>query len=88
MRRLSRSPSIIPPPPLSKSPNGLPLPKKTRISSQCTIDTATPLPGSQIEPLARLNEEDVLREVRESLRAIEDYRNSLLKKREYSDLRE
>ena len=87
MRRLSRSPSIIPPPPLSKSPNGLPLPKKTIISSQCTIDTAT-LPASQIDSLARLNEEDVLREVRESLRAIEDYRNSLLKKREYSDLRE
>jgi hypothetical protein len=91
MRRLSRSPSIKPPLPLSKSPSSTPLhlplpPRKPRIPSQRTLDTVSP--GSQLESLARLNEEEVLREVKEGMRAVEDYRSCLMKRKEPTELRE
>jgi hypothetical protein len=61
MSRLSKSPSIKPPLPLSKSPSSG-MARKQRLGTQRTIDTATPQDyGSQIETLLKINEEELLR---------------------------
>lgn len=63
-------------------------PRKERAGSQRTIDTNNNDRQSQIETLLRVNEEELMREIKDSLARIEGYKGSLLKQKEVGSERE
>ena len=63
MSKISRSPSIKFLPPRQRMPTNA-LPRKERAGSQRTIDTNSNDRQSQIETLLRVNEEELMREIK------------------------